>query len=279
MNYLIIDEIIKNALNEDITSEDITTNSIVPESSVATVDLIAKEEGTLAGLYVFKRVYDILGDVDVQFIKLEGDLVTSGEKIAFLKGNTRKILTGERVALNLMQRMSGIATLTKKYTDKLQGTKAKLIDTRKTTPGLRVLEKYAVKVGGGNNHRFNLSDSILIKDNHISAAGSISNAIISARKNASFVNKIEIEVENLEMLQEALDAGADIIMLDNMSLEMMEQAVRIINKKAIIEASGNVSLTTINSIAHTGIDFISVGNITHSVNALDISMKNMQISC
>jgi len=277
MNYLMIDKIIKNTLKEDVTSEDITTNSIVPHNARATADLIAKEEGMLAGLHVFERVFELLGDVQVDFMKSEGDLVHPGEKIAILNGNARNILTGERTALNLMQRLSGIATLTKKYMDQLVGTKAKLVDTRKTTPGLRVLEKYAVKIGGGHNHRFNLSDGILIKDNHIGAAGGITQAINLARNNTSFVNKIEVEVENLEMLNEAIEAGADIIMLDNMSVEMMEQAVQIVGNKSITEASGNVNLGTIGAIARTGVDFISVGSITHSVGVLDISMKNMQI--
>lgn len=277
MNYSIIDNIIRRTLAEDITSEDITTNSIVPQQVNATVDLVAKQEGIIAGLEVFKRVFEILGDVTIDMLKSDGDIVNPGDHIALIKGNARNILTGERTALNLMQKMSGIATLTKKYTDKIVGTDAKLVDTRKTTPGLRVLEKYAVKVGGGYNHRFNLSDGILIKDNHIGAAGSISQAIELARKNTSFVNKIEIEVENLEMLEEALNAGADIIMLDNMSTEMMEKAVKITNKRALTEASGNVNLETIGAIARTGVDYISVGNITHSVSVLDISMKNMSL--
>ncbi len=277
MNYLIIDKIIQNALKEDVTSEDITTNSIVAEDAIATVDLIAKEEGIMAGLFVFKRVFDILGNVDVNFLKADGHQVSPGDKIAFISGNARNILTGERTALNLLQRLSGIATATNLYTKKLQGTKAKVVDTRKTTPGLRVLEKYAVRVGGGANHRFNLSDSILIKDNHIGAAGSISNAVNLARQNTSFVNKIEVEVENFDMLEEALAIGADIIMLDNMSPEMMKEAVKKIDGKAITEASGNVSLETIKAIGKTGVDYISVGKLTHSVSALDISMKNMKL--
>ena len=237
--------------------------------------MIAKEEGIIAGLPVFQRTFTLLGAVNIDFLKSEGEKVYPGDKLAIITGNARNILTGERTALNLMQKLSGIATLTKKYTDQLIGTKAKLVDTRKTTPGLRVLEKYAVKVGGGHNHRFNLSDGILIKDNHIGAAGSITQAIALARNNTSFVNKIEVEVENLEMLHEAIEAGADIIMLDNMSLDMLKQAVEIVGNKAITEASGNVNLTTIGAIASTGVDYISVGSITHSVSALDISMKNM----
>ncbi|WP_303859888.1 carboxylating nicotinate-nucleotide diphosphorylase [Alkalibaculum bacchi] len=276
-NYLIIDKIIKNTLKEDVTSEDITTNSIVPEDAVATVDLIAKEKGIMAGLFTFKRVFEILGNVEVDFFKTDGQQVIPGDKIALIRGNARSILTGERTALNLLQRLSGIATLTSLYAEKLQGTKAKVVDTRKTTPGLRVLEKYAVRVGGGANHRFNLSDGILIKDNHIGAAGSITNAVNSARQNTSFVNKIEVEVEDFDMLDEALAVGADIIMLDNMNPEMMKEAVKKIDGRAITEASGNVSLDTIEEIGKTGVDYISVGKLTHSVSALDISMKNMKL--
>ena len=276
-NYLIIDKIIKNTLKEDVTSEDITTNSIVPEDAVATVDLIAKEKGVMAGLFTFNRVFEILGNVEVDFFKTDGEQVIPGDKIALIRGNARSILTGERTALNLLQRLSGIATLTSLYAEKLQGTKAKVVDTRKTTPGLRVLEKYAVRVGGGANHRFNLSDGILIKDNHIGAAGSITNAVNSARQNTSFVNKIEVEVEDFDMLDEALAVGADIIMLDNMNPEMMKEAVKKIDGRAITEASGNVSLDTIEEIGKTGVDYISVGKLTHSVSALDISMKNMKL--
>ncbi|RBP67339.1 nicotinate-nucleotide pyrophosphorylase [carboxylating] [Alkalibaculum bacchi] len=277
-NYLIIDKIIKNTLKEDVTSEDITTNSIVPEDAVATVDLIAKEKGVMAGLFTFNRVFEILGNVEVDFFKTDGEQVIPGDKIALIRGNARSILTGERTALNLLQRLSGIATLTSLYAEKLQGTKAKVVDTRKTTPGLRVLEKYAVRVGGGANHRFNLSDGILIKDNHIGAAGGITNAVNLARQNTSFVNKIEVEVEDFNMLDEALAVGADIIMLDNMNPDMMKEAVKRIDGRAITEASGNVSLDTIEEIGKTGVDYISVGKLTHSVSALDISMKNMKLN-
>lgn len=277
-NYLIIDKIIKNTLKEDVTSEDITTNSIVPEDAVATVDLIAKEKGIMAGLFTFNRVFEILGNVEVDFFKTDGEQVIPGDKIALIRGNARSILTGERTALNLLQRLSGIATLTSLYAEKLQGTKAKVVDTRKTTPGLRVLEKYAVRVGGGANHRFNLSDGILIKDNHIGAAGGITNAVNLARQNTSFVNKIEVEVEDFNMLDEALAVGADIIMLDNMNPDMMKEAVKRIDGRAITEASGNVSLDTIEEIGKTGVDYISVGKLTHSVSALDISMKNMKLN-
>jgi nicotinate-nucleotide pyrophosphorylase len=276
MNWLTIDDLIILALKEDMPFEDITTESVVSNKSNSKVDLIAKEEGILAGLEVFERVFTLLGDVTVEFFKNEGDTVKNGELIGIIKGNTRKILSGERVALNLLQRMCGIATLTKKFTVALEGTNAKLLDTRKTTPNMRIFEKYAVKVGGGTNHRHNLSDGVLIKDNHIDAAGSIKNAIEAVRKNASFVRKIEVEVENLDMVKQALDARADIIMLDNMSLDMMREAVKLINGKALTEASGNVSLERIRSIAETGVDFISVGALTHSFKVMDISMKNLR---
>ncbi len=216
INFLIVDKIIKDALIEDIPNEDITTNSIVSENSISSVDLLCKEEGIIAGLDVFARVFHILGDVSVDLWKKDGDRVYPKEKIAELKGNTRNILKGERVALNLLQRMSGIATLTNKFVKEIEHTDAKLLDTRKTTPNLKLLEKYAVKVGGGHNHRFNLSDGVMLKDNHIDAAGGITNAVNLARKNSSFVRKIEVETETLDMVKEALDVKADIIMLDNM---------------------------------------------------------------
>ncbi|MCC0629153.1 MULTISPECIES: carboxylating nicotinate-nucleotide diphosphorylase [unclassified Clostridioides] len=276
MNYLIIDRMIQDALIEDVPSEDITTNSIVDKNSKSTVDLICKEEGIIAGLGVFKRVFDILGGVDVELYKNDGDMVKNREKIAVLTGNTRNLLVGERVALNYLQRMSGIATITSKYVKKLEGTNTKLLDSRKTIPNLRILDKYSVKVGGGCNHRFNLSDGILLKDNHIGVAGGVKNAVELARKNTSFVRKIEVEVETLDMVKEAIEAKADIIMLDNMSLEMAKQAVDIINGRAIIEFSGNVNLETIESIGKIGVDVVSVGALTHSVKALDISMKNLK---
>lgn len=279
MNWLIIDKIITDALREDISDEDITTNSTISESSKSKIDLKSKEEGILAGLEVFERVFLLLGDVEVEFYKKDGDTVKNGELIGVLTGNTRKILTGERTALNLLRIMSGIATLTNKYVQCLAGTKTKLLDTRKTTPNLRILEKYAVKVGGGTNHRFNLSDGVLIKDNHISAAGGITSAINAVRNNVSFVRKIEVEVENIEMVMEALEAKADIIMLDNMDLADMKKAVKIINHQALTEASGNISLDTmrnITDIAKTGVDYISVGALTHAYTSLDLSMKNLR---
>ena len=276
INFLIVDKIIKDALVEDIPNEDITTNSIISEDSISSVDLLCKEEGIIAGLEVYARVFHILGGVTVDLLKKDGDKVYTKEKIAELKGNTRNILMGERVALNLLQRMSGIATLTNKFVKQIEHTHAKLLDTRKTTPNLKILEKYAVKVGGGNNHRFNLSDGVMLKDNHIDAAGGITNAVNLARKNSSFVRKIEVETETLDMVQEALDVKADIIMLDNMDLDTAKKAVSMIGNKAEIEFSGNVSLETIKSIAEIGVDFISVGALTHSAKILDLSMKNLK---
>lgn len=276
MNYLVIDKIIKDALIEDIPNEDITTNCIIDENSKSTVELICKEDGIIAGLKVFERVFHILGDVDVQLYKNDGDKVYKKEKVAFLKGSTRSLLMGERIALNLLQRMSGIATTTNKYVEEIKGTKAKLLDTRKTTPNLRILEKYSVKVGGGENHRFNLSDGVMLKDNHIAAAGGITNAVNLAREYSSFVRKIEVETENLNMVKEALDVKADIIMLDNMDLETAKKAVEIINNKALIEFSGNVTLDNIRKIAQIGVDYISVGALTHSSKILDLSMKNLK---
>lgn len=278
MNYLIIDKIIREALIEDVPNEDITSSSIIDPSSNCIVDLFSKENGIIAGLQVFKRVFTVLGNVEIEFYKKDGDFVEPGALIGKIKGNTRNILVGERTALNLLQRISGIASITQKYIEKLEGTNTKLLDTRKTTPNLRVLEKYAVKIGGGHNHRFNLSDGILIKDNHISAAGGIKEAVRAVKTSASFVRKIEVEVETLSMLEEALEAGVDIIMLDNMDLPTMKKAIKIINGKAIIEASGNVNLDNIREIALSGVDYISVGNITHSAPILDLSMKNLRIT-
>ncbi|MBC5997349.1 carboxylating nicotinate-nucleotide diphosphorylase [Romboutsia hominis] len=276
MNYLLIDKMIKDALNEDISNEDITTNSIIEKNSKSEIDLICKEDGVLAGLDIFKRVFYILGNVDVTLFKSDGDKVKKDEKIALLRGNTRNLLAGERVALNYLQRMSGIATKTNRFVKKLEGSKTKLLDTRKTIPNMRNLEKYAVKVGGGCNHRFNLSDGILLKDNHIDAAGGVKKAIELARNNTSFVRKIEVEVEDLEMVKEAVKAKADIIMLDNMDIDMAREALTIINKKATVEFSGNVNIDNIEEIGKIGVDYISVGELTHSVKALDLSMKNLR---
>lgn len=276
MNYLLIDKMIKDALNEDIPNEDITTNSIIDKDSKSEIDLICKEDGIIAGLDIFKRVFDIIGDVDVKLFKEDGNKVKKYEKIALLRGNTRNLLAGERVALNYLQRMSGIATKTNRFVKKLEGSNTKLLDTRKTIPNMRNLEKYAVKVGGGCNHRFNLSDGILLKDNHIDAAGGVKNAVELARKNTSFVRKVEVEVENLEMVKEAVEAKSDIIMLDNMDLDMAREALAIINKRAIVEFSGNVNIDNIGEIGKIGVDYISVGELTHSVKALDLSMKNLR---
>lgn len=277
MNWLIIDEIIKSALKEDISDDDISTRAIFNNNSKATVDLICKEDGVIAGLPVFERVFKILGDVTVEFFKNEGDKVYNKELIAVINGSTDKILMGERVALNLLQHLSGIATFTSKFVAKLEGTTTKLLDTRKTTPNLRILEKYAVRVGGGTNHRFNLSDGVMLKDNHIAAAGGVKNAVAMAKSYSSFVRKIEVETESLEMVQEAIEANADIIMLDNMSLEEMKKAVELIDGRALTEASGNVTLETIRTIAETGVDYISSGALTHSFSILDFSMKNLQL--
>lgn len=277
MNCLAIDEIIKNALNEDIPYEDITTDSVIGEDWICRAELLSKDTGIIAGLEVFKRVFDLLGEVEVELFKADGDAVEPRMIVAKLSGNTRNILKGERTALNLLQRMSGIATVTRAYAQAIEGTGAKLLDTRKTMPGLRILDKYAVTVGGGHNHRFNLSDGIMLKDNHISAAGGIKPAVEAARKSCSFVRKIEVETENLDMVREALDAGADIIMLDNMDCETMKKAMEMIGGRAATEASGNVTLSTIRAIAETGVEYISSGSLTHSVKALDLSLKNLAL--
>lgn len=275
MNWLIIDQLIIEAIKEDVPQNDITTESIIGDECNCSVDLIAKENGVIAGLLVFERVFKILGGVNVEFFKKDGDIVKSGEYIAKLTGKTKHILTGERTALNYLQRMSGVATLTKAYVDKLTGTGVKVLDTRKTTPNMRIFEKYAVKIGGGCNHRYNLSDSVLIKENHISAAGGLKEAVTIIRENVSFVKKIEVEVETLEQIKEALEVGVDIIMLDNMDVATMKKAVGIINKKSLIEASGNVTLNNIATVASSGVDYISVGALTHSYKVLDLSMKNL----
>jgi nicotinate-nucleotide pyrophosphorylase (carboxylating) len=276
MNWLLADDIIKSALNEDIQYGDITTESIVDSGQKSVVDLIAKENGIIAGIEVFKRVFYILGDAEALLYVQDGDEIKKGDKLGEISGNIKTLLSGERVALNFLQRMSGIATLTRNFVNKLEGTGIKLLDTRKTTPNMRIFEKYAVKIGGGTNHRFGLNDGVLIKDNHIDAAGGIKNAIDLVRKNAPFVRKIEVEVETLAQLKESLECGADIIMLDNMDIETLKTSVKIINEKAQIEASGNVTLDTIDSIAKTGVNFISTGALTHSFKVLDISMKNLR---
>ena len=274
LNYLIVDKIINDALKEDIPYGDITASSIVTNGSKVKASLIAKEDGIICGLPVFERVFTILGDVTFKSFINEGSSVTKGDIIGELYGDALNILMGERVALNLLQKMSGIATLTNKYVKKLEGLNTKLLDTRKTTANLRILEKYAVKIGGGHNHRFSLSDGILIKDNHIGYAGSIKNAIKLAKENSSFVRKIEVETEYKEQILEAIEAGADIIMLDNMTPNQAKEMVKLIAGRAITECSGNITLDTIRSYALSGVDFISSGELTHSVKAFDISLKN-----
>ncbi|MDK0864012.1 carboxylating nicotinate-nucleotide diphosphorylase [Clostridium perfringens] len=276
MNWLLVEENVKRALNEDLQYGDITTESVVLDHKIAKVDIIAKEKGIIAGTEVFKMVFKILGDVEVNFSVNDGEEVEEGQHFGEVFGDAKKILMGERVALNYMQRMCGIATLTREFVERLEGTKVKLLDTRKTTPNMRIFEKYAVKVGGGTNHRFGLNDGVMIKDNHIEAAGGIKNAVSLARKNSPFVRKIEVEVESIEQLNEALEAKADIIMLDNMDIKTLKEAVKLIDNRVEVEASGNVTLDNIREIAKTGVDFISTGAVTHSFKVLDISMKNFR---
>lgn len=269
-----LDRIILNALEEDVGTGDITTESTIPEDRVAHGLYKAKESGILCGIGVAKRVFELI-DPTIEFtaLKKDGDPIEKGEIIAEVRGKATNVLTGERTGLNLMQRMSGIATRTAEAVKQVEGTNAKICDTRKTTPGLRVIEKYAVKVGGGTNHRFNLADGILIKDNHIVAAGSITAAVRAARANAPHTLKIEVEVETFEELNEALEAGVDIIMLDNMSCEDMKKAVGIVAGRTITEASGNMGDRNLAEVAACGVDLISIGALTHSVRALDISLK------
>ena len=270
------DELILSALREDITSEDITTNSVMREYQLGEVELICKQDGVIAGLDVFKRTFELLySKTEVNFTKKDVDTVKNGYKIGVVRGDIRVLLSGERTALNYLQRMSGIATYTRSIADLLKGSKTKLLDTRKTTPNMRVFEKYAVKVGGGYNHRYNLSDGILLKDNHIGAAGGVKEAVQMAKEYAPFVRKIEIEVENLDMLKEALDAGADIIMLDNMSVEDMKEAVKLVSGKAETECSGNVTKENVERLVDIGVDYISSGALTHSSPILDLSLKNL----
>ncbi|MDM0474822.1 carboxylating nicotinate-nucleotide diphosphorylase [Clostridium perfringens] len=276
MNWLLVEENVKRALNEDLQYGDITTESVVLDHKIAKVDIIAKEKGVIAGTEVFKMVFKILGDVEVNFSVNDGEEVEEGQHFGEVFGDAKKILMGERVALNYMQRMCGIATLTREFVERLEGTKVKLLDTRKTTPNMRIFEKYSVKVGGGTNHRFGLNDGVMIKDNHIEAAGGIKNAVSLARKNSPFVRKIEVEVESIEQLNEALEAKADIIMLDNMDIKTLKEAVKLIDNRVEVEASGNVTLDNIREIAKTGVDFISTGAVTHSFKVLDISMKNFR---
>lgn len=277
LTNLNVDNLILQALREDITSEDITTNSVMPEYQPGEVDLICKQDGVLAGLDVFKRVFELLDDrVSFDMRAQDGELVKNGQFLGTITGDIRVLLEGERTALNYLQRMSGIATYTHSIAVLFKGSKTKLLDTRKTTPNMRVFEKYAVKVGGGYNHRFNLSDGILLKDNHIGAAGSVTKAVKMAQEYAPFVRKIEVEVENLDMVKEAVEAGADIIMLDNMDKETMKEAIRIIDGRAKTECSGNVTKENVANLIDIGVDYISSGALTHSAPILDLSLKNLR---
>ena len=269
------DKLIRMALQEDITSEDVSTNAVMRSAVKGTVDLIAKEDGIIAGLDVYARVFQILDEkTEISFNFKDGDAVKKGDLLGTVTGDIRVLLSGERVALNYLQRMSGIATYTKQVSKLLEGSKVTLLDTRKTTPNCRVFEKYAVRIGGGCNHRYNLSD-VLLKDNHIGAAGSVAKAVAMAKEYAPFVRKIEIEVETMEQVKEAVEAGADIIMLDNMTPEMMKEAVELIAGRAQTECSGNITKENIAKILETGVDFVSSGALTHSAPIFDISMKNL----
>lgn len=273
-----VDHLIKEALREDISSEDVTTNAVMKEAVEGEVDLICKQDGIIAGLDIFSRVFELLDDkVCVELYCKDGDAVEKGQLMGKVKGDIRVLLSGERVALNYLQRMSGIATYTHEVASLLEGSKTKLLDTRKTTPNMRIFEKYAVRVGGGYNHRYNLSDGVLLKDNHIGAAGSVAKAVQMAKEYAPFVRKIEVEVENLDMVREAVGAGADIIMLDNMSPEEMKEAIKIIDGRAQTECSGNVTKENIANVLSVGVDYISSGALTHSAPILDISLKNLHV--
>ena len=271
-----VDELILSALREDISSEDVTTNAVMPKGRRGEAQLICKQDGILSGLFVFQRVFELLDqDIEVLLHFQDGDSVRKGELIGTVTGDIRAILSGERTALNYLQRMSGIATYTHSIAMLLEGSKVKLLDTRKTTPNNRIFEKYAVKTGGGYNHRYNLSDGVLLKDNHIGAAGSVTKAVQMAKEYAPFVRKIEIECESLEMVKEAVEAGADIIMLDNMGVDEMREAIAVIGKRAEIECSGNVTKENIERYISLGVDYISSGALTHSAPIMDISLKNL----
>ena len=271
-----VDPLILGALKEDITSEDVSTNSVMPHPQVGEVDLICKQDGIICGLQVFERVFTLLDeDTKVEFFVQDGEEVKAGQLMAKVHGDIRTLLCGERTALNYLQRMSGIATYTHEVASLLTGSKTKLLDTRKTTPNNRIFEKYAVRTGGGNNHRYNLSDGVLLKDNHIGAAGGVKQAIAAAKEYAPFVRKIEVEVENQQMVEEAVEAGADIIMLDNMDTDALKKAIAFINGRAEIEVSGNVTKENIARLVDLGVDFISSGALTHSAPIMDISLKNL----
>lgn len=270
------DKLIMMALQEDITSEDVSTNAVMPKAQKGKVDLICKQDGIIAGIDVYARVFTLLDDsTEVEFFCKDGDEVKAGQLMGVVTGDIRVLLSGERVALNYLQRMSGIATYTHEVAELLKGSKTTLLDTRKTTPNCRIFEKYAVRVGGGSNHRYNLSDGVLLKDNHIGAAGSISNAVRMAKEYAPFVRKIEVEVETLDQVKEAVEAGADIIMLDNMTTDQMRAAIDLIDGRAETECSGNVTKENIERLISLGVDYISSGALTHSSPIMDISMKNL----
>ncbi len=271
-----VDNLIMQALREDITSEDITTNAVMRERKQGEVQLICKEDGIIAGLVVFKRVFVLLDETtEVEFYAADGDAVKNGQLLGVVRGDIRVLLSGERTALNYLQRMSGIATYTKSIAKLFEGSKTKLLDTRKTTPNMRIFEKYAVKVGGGYNHRYNLSDGILLKDNHIAAAGGVKEAVAMAKEYVPFVRKIEVETETLAQVHEAVEAGADIIMLDNMTPEMMREAIDYIDGRAETECSGNVTRENVERLTALGVDYISSGALTHSAPILDLSLKNL----
>ena len=271
-----VDHLIMEALREDISSEDVTTNAVMHEAVTGEVDLICKQDGVVAGLQIFQRVFELLDkDTKVEFFCKDGDEVKNGQLMGKVTGDIRVLLSGERVALNYLQRMSGIATMTSELSKELEGYKTKLLDTRKTTPNMRPFEKYAVTVGGGHNHRYNLSDGVMLKDNHIGAAGGIKEAVAMAKDYAPFVRKIEVETENLDMVKEAVEAGADIIMLDNMDDETMKEAVKLIDGRAETECSGNVTKERLKTIREIGVDYVSCGALTHSAPIMDISLKNL----
>ncbi len=281
---LVADKYIRLALEEDINSEDVSTNAVMPEYKKGEVQLICKEDGIIAGLQIFERVFTLLDDATTvtfqqknkKTIK-DGDFVEKGQLLAVVTGDVRVLLSGERTALNYLQRLSGIATYTHSVSQLLAGTNTKLLDTRKTTPGMRIFEKYAVRVGGGYNHRYNLSDGVLLKDNHIDAAGGVKEAVAAAREYAPFVRKIEVETENLDMVKEAVEAGADIIMLDNMTPDEMAEAIRVIDGRAETECSGNITKENIKTITELGVDYVSSGALTHSAPILDVSLKHLRV--
>ena len=273
-----VDPLILSALREDITSDDVSTNSVMPYAQTGEADLICKQDGVLCGLQVFERVFTLLDqEVKTEFFAADGDLITNGQLIAKVRGDIRTLLCGERTALNYLQRMSGIATYTHAVASLLEGTNIRLLDTRKTSPNNRIFEKYAVRTGGGNNHRYNLSDGVLLKDNHIGAAGSVKKAVRMAKEYAPFVRKIEVEVETMEMVNEAVEAGADIIMLDNMTREQVKEAIVLIAGRAEVEVSGNVTKENIEKLKDLGINYISSGALTHSAPILDLSLKNLHV--